>query len=44
MTLTVTPTNPLKSATAYTLHLGGGMKDSDGNPIDMTAHGMMGGQ
>ena len=44
MTLTFTPTNPLKSATAYTLHMGGGMKDANGNPIDMTAHGMMGGQ
>lgn len=43
-TLTFTPTNPLKSATAYTLHVGGGMNDADGNPIDMTAHGMMGGQ
>lgn len=44
MTLTFTPTSPLKSATAYTLHMGGGMKDADGNPIDMTAQGMMGGQ
>jgi hypothetical protein len=43
-TLTFTPAAPLKSATAYTLHVGGGMKDADGNPIDMTAHGMMGGQ
>lgn len=43
-TLTFTPSTPLKSATAYTIHLGGGMKDADGNPIDMTAHGMMGGQ
>ncbi|HET9707673.1 MAG TPA: Ig-like domain-containing protein [Gemmatimonadales bacterium] len=44
MTLTFTPTDSLKSATAYTLHVGGGMKDADGNLIDMTAHGMMGGQ
>lgn len=44
MTLTFTPTNPLKPATAYTIHLGGGMTDADGNPIDMTAHGMMGGE
>jgi Bacterial Ig-like domain len=44
MMLTFTPTAPLKSATAYTLHMGGGMKDAAGNPIDMTAHGMMGGQ
>lgn len=44
MMLTFTPAAPLKSATAYTLHLGGGMRDANGNPIDMTAHGMMGGQ
>jgi Bacterial Ig-like domain len=44
MTLTFTPSAPLKSATAYALHVGGGMKDADGNPIDMTVHGMMGGQ
>ena len=43
-TLTFTPAAPLKSATAYTLHIGGGMKDADGNPIDMTSQGMMGGQ
>lgn len=43
-TPTFTPWAPLTSATAYTLHVGGGMKDADGNPIDLTAHGMMGGQ
>jgi len=43
-TLAFTPAAPLKSAIAYTLHLGGGMKGADENPIDMTAHGMMGGQ
>lgn len=43
-TLTFTPVAPLQSGTAYTLHVGGGMKDADGNPIDMTAYGMMGGQ
>ena len=43
-TLTFTPTASLKSGTAYTLHVGGGMTDADGHPIDMTAHGMMGGQ
>ena len=43
-TLTFTPSASLKSATVYTLHVGGGMKDADGNSIDMTAHGMMGGQ
>lgn len=44
MMLTCTPMNPLKSGTGYTLHLGGGMRDANGNSIDMTAHGMMGGQ
>jgi hypothetical protein len=43
-TLAFTPAAPLKSATGYTLHLGGGMNDANGNPIDMTAYGMMGGQ
>ncbi len=43
--LTFTPAAPLSAATHYTLHVGGGMKDADGNPIDMTAHGMqIGGQ
>jgi hypothetical protein len=43
-TLSFTPAAPLTAATAYTLHLGGGMKDADGNPIDLAGHGMMGGQ
>ena len=44
-TLTLTPSTPLTSATRYTLHVGGGMKDAGGNVIDMTQHGpMMGGQ
>ena len=32
--LTFTPAAPLKSQTRYTLHLGGGMKDASGQPID----------
>ncbi len=43
--LTFTPAVALKAATRYTLHIGGGMKDAGGNPIDMTTHGTpMGGQ
>ncbi len=39
------PAGALQAAKRYTLHLGGGMKDADANPIDMTTHGMpMGGQ
>ena len=43
-TLTFTPAQPLKAATHYTVHLGGGMKDSDGKPIAMDPGQMMGGQ
>lgn len=44
-TLTIMPATPLKAATQYTLHVGGGMKDANGDIIDMTQHGaMMGGQ
>jgi Big-like domain-containing protein len=32
--LTFTPTMPLQTRTAYTLHLGGGMLDSSGAPVD----------
>ncbi len=31
--LTFTPSSPLKSQTTYTLHLGGGMSDADGDAI-----------
>ena len=44
MMLTFTPDAPMDSAAVYTLHIGGGMRDADGHPIDMTANGMMGGQ
>lgn len=37
--LTFTPAQPLESATQYTLHLGGGMRDANGNVIDMQHHG-----
>ncbi len=32
--LTFTPAAPLQSQTRYTLHLGGGMRDASGRPID----------
>ena len=34
LTLTFTPAAPLKAQTEYTLHLGGGMMDSDGNLLN----------
>ncbi len=30
---------PLEPATQYTIHLGGGMMDADGNPVDIGEHG-----
>lgn len=44
--LTFTPAQPLKSATKYTVHLGGGMMAADGKPADLQMHGQphMGGQ
>lgn len=44
MSMTLTPLSPLDTATTYTIHMGGGMKDTHGNPVDLSAHGMMGGQ
>lgn len=44
MSMTLTPASPLDSATMYTIHLGGGMRDADGNPVNLSANGMMGGQ
>jgi hypothetical protein len=52
--LTVTPAQPLKAQTQYTLHLGGGMRAADGGFVDYgscvgqhsgqwATHGMMGG-
>lgn len=37
--LTFTPSAPLKAATTYTIHLGGGMMDADGEPVDMDEYG-----
>lgn len=34
MQLTFTPTMPLQAHTAYTLHMGGGMLDASGTPVD----------
>lgn len=38
-TLTCTPHAPLKSRTQYTIHMGGGMLDANGRPIDMNQYG-----
>jgi len=39
--LTCTPVTPLDAETGYTLHMGGGLRNADGNPIlmDPTLHG-----
>lgn len=42
--LTFTPGAPLKAATTYVLHLGGGMLDANGRPIDYGACPALGGQ
>lgn len=43
-TLVCRPTQPLDSASAYTIHMGGGMMDADSRPIAMGRNGMgMGG-
>ncbi len=43
-TLTCRPMQPLESASAYTIHIGGGMMDADGQVIAMGRNGMgMGG-
>lgn len=34
MQLRFTPTMPLQAHTTYTMHLGGGMLDTDGSPVD----------
>ena len=44
-TLTFTPTEPLKPATTYVVHVGGGMMDDHGNVANLELHGFgMGGQ
>lgn len=44
--LTFTPAEPLKPATTYTIHLGGGMEGVHGESVDFAMHGssQMGGQ
>jgi hypothetical protein len=44
--LTFTPDAPLKPATTYVVHLGGGMMDENGGMLDLAMHGEqhMGGQ
>jgi hypothetical protein len=43
-TLTFTPAEPLKPSTMYTIHLGGGMLDHEGSPVNFDRHGpQMGG-
>ena len=45
MKLTFQPDSPLKPATTYAIHIGGGMTDASGNHINYEEHGMdMGGQ
>lgn len=44
-TVTCRPGLPLAGATAYTIHMGGGMRDAGGQPIGMDQYGMgMGGR
>lgn len=44
-TLTCSPQAPLMPRTAYTLHVGGGMRDASGRSLDMGQYGVaMGGQ
>lgn len=43
--LSFTPDEPLRPATQYTIHLGGGMTDDHGNHVNFDDHGMdMGGE
>jgi len=44
-TLTCTPDQPLKPGTTYTIHIGAGMMDGTGRPVEAETHGMaMGGE
>jgi hypothetical protein len=44
-TLTCRPGQPLAPGTSYTIHMGGGMMDTDGQPVGMERYGMgMGGR
>lgn len=43
--LTFTPSVPFQPSTVYVIHLGGGMMDADGTPVDFEDHGEhMGGE
>ncbi len=43
--MTCTPDQPLRTRTTYTIHMGAGMMDGSGRPIETEAHGLaMGGQ
>lgn len=43
--LTFEPAAPLKAATTYVVHIGGGMMDDHGNHVDLEQHGLgMGGE
>lgn len=45
MKLMFVPTSALKPSTTYVVHIGGGMMDANGNPVNLETHGMgMGGQ
>jgi len=44
-TVTCTPGPPLQSAATYTIHVGAGMTDQDGRPVEIEEHALgMGGQ
>lgn len=44
-TLTCTPNQPLEPGTGYTIHMGAGMMDETGRPVETETHGMaMGGE
>ena len=44
-TLTCTPAAPLQAGTRYTIHIGSGMMDASGHPVETEEHGLqMGGQ
>ena len=43
--LTCQPNHPLQPGTTYALHMGGGMMNANGDPVDVEQHGMtLGGQ
>ena len=43
-TVTFAPVAPLKARTTYVIHMGGGMRDATGSPLDYGACGSMGGR